>query len=1574
MGGVASAVGSAVGFVGDAISNVAEFAVDSIIKPVISGTNGLIKSLAEDPIGTIIQVGAAATGNPFIIAAAAAATTAMNGGDVGDVLLSAAASYAGAKFGKVAGDFVAAEVGQAVGSQAVGNVAGKAAAGAIRGGLSAAVTGGDILGGVLNGGLSGAASGTFAEVGDFVKSEFATNIADDTRIPDSPTDFANFEDFDVNFTEAKGSVSAELTDLVDGYQELPDIVKDMIEGGASSAISSLITTGEINEGLVGGAIASAALSAGVIKPIIQGNKAAFDPSTREGRTRAAMLTQVVDGTVRRVYAGADPAKAFQASLNSASMNQISVALEEATGGGLERLIDEITGAQGVVNERFEEATNLAGVRNQAAIDANEQADKVNALIDQYNADIVANEEGVVLIDTQEKADARISIIDNEKEILNNLLSRFDVADNAFNEASVAYNVATDELIRQEQFIDELLVPANQIATKEIVNVLTSQDGEVVFNEEEYREIHNLSEDQDAHEHWVNTGRVNSVNAEQQEFRVRGLVEQQISDILMADAGSRVFDFQDVEDTREAAEQALLDATGADSLADPEVMQTFADDPFIARAGALNHLNTLGTIPVDPTGAPPTPENLAKLEQATNPDISYAEDVTDIDVARGKALAVINNVAGQVGIEFRKLPSFGAQVFDPVTQQYVQPVHSAEDNRTLFLNPQTGDVIAGAVGASVLLGGTGSDEVPIKALFPDARVDVLTGAEANAIEVRKLAPPPPNLVQLKERNPLIAINAAGKIEIDTEQYKELDFVTRSFLDFSKNVSEAANEYAASRVADLSEDATEFEKAAAEQAVYNVKLAAGAALDAGGELAQAFNGVVTFFRNSRNQPIDARDTNLGKVSQAIMDIGVATQPEEYNKIITSLRQEFEAAEGFGGTVEAIYEGFKKAPAEFLTEFVAKEVIQEVPLIIASGGAGLLAKGAAGAASASKTLAATIGNVTGVTTNATLQVLETAGATAAETYAEVFDEAVKMGIAPERAAVIAQEAGITNGVTASLIEGTLGRVFSPGDMIAGRIGRGKIEGAELFGKALNNIAARGAQIAGEGVSEGLEEVAATYYKVSVLEKINPAITQEGGRYEDLSGALTNAGVMGFIGGTGVASTITTAGAIPDAINAGTFTGGAPGEPSVDPSAYADPSKPTPTFSNPIANAVVAFNPLINQAVSLSNSPDETVRTQAQQTIKDTFAYDSFVDDGGVILDITQDPDGAFSFKVATEILDATNDSAFTTFNEVQEAYGDIVDQAPFKLDDNRLLGFAGEREDADIGQRVTDAVNEGFVGQLFEEQGYKPTDEEVEEAISEAGGGLFTEELGTALSERFDPQAVTSEEVQQAFADLGFFDATTTDIEQLTGQYAESELATRAKDRLPVATYNAIAEIVGKPARNVTDADVDFVSDLIAQQEVLTEPAPFTQQQLQFDVTGDRVVDVADQTVLQNLQQAQQATQQTGVDTATAIQNQLAVTSPFRDTGITGELRRMRQGQQQQQQRQMLASLGQPARGTVETPEAKQISYFFDPITSPDIFATPQQAGMFVNPYTRRAAKGGLVEDTTDKILRIVGGNNG
>ena len=226
----------------------------------------------------------------------------------------------------------------------------------------------------------------------------------------------------------------------------------------------------------------------------------------------------------------------------------------------------------------------------------------------------------------------------------------------------------------------------------------------------------------------------------------------------------------------------------------------------------------------------------------------------------------------------------------------------------------------------------------------------------------------------------SVNSAIR-HINQEEYGKLDWGTRQLLNFSKAVSEAANNYADSIGIDEDELSTDS------NAAYRVKLAAGAALDAGGQLLNAFNGVVTFFRNDRYNPIDARETNLGKVTQAMMQIGTATQPEEYNAVIKDLRQQFEKAEGFGGTVEAIYEGFKQAPAEFLVEFVAKELAQEVPLVLASGGTGLIARGAAGAAQATTTLATKLGRTTAWGTNAGLQVLETAGATAAETYAELY-----------------------------------------------------------------------------------------------------------------------------------------------------------------------------------------------------------------------------------------------------------------------------------------------------------------------------------------------------------------------------------------------------------------------------------------------------------------------------------------------------------------------------------------------------------------------------------------------------------
>ena len=58
-------------------------------------------------------------------------------------------------------------------------------------------------------------------------------------------------------------------------------------------------------------------------------------------------------------------------------------------------------------------------------------------------------------------------------------------------------------------------------------------------------------------------------------------------------------------------------------------------------------------------------------------------------------------------------------------------------------------------------------------------------------------------------------------------------------------------------------------------------------------------------------------------------------------------------------------------------------------------------------------------------------------------------------------------------------------------------------------------------------------------------------------------------------------------------------------------------------------------------------------------------------------------------------------------------------------------------------------------------------------------------------------------------------------------------------------------------------------------------------------------------------------------------------------------------------------------VKTPDPAEIKYVYDPFGE-SIFATPQQAELFTDPYRRAAASGGLVEDKTDEILRILGKN--
>ena len=209
---------------------------------------------------------------------------------------------------------------------------------------------------------------------------------------------------------------------------------------------------------------------------------------------------------------------------------------------------------------------------------------------------------------------------------------------------------------------------------------------------------------------------------------------------------------------------------------------------------------------------------------------------------------------------------------------------------------------------------------------------------------------------------------------------------------------------------------------------------------------------------------------------------------------------------------------------------------------------------------------------------------------------------------------------------------------------------------------------------------------------------------------------------------------------------------------------------------------------------------------------------------------------------------------------------------------------------------------------------------------------------------------------------------------------------------ADINAVADLIGKPAREVTQTDVDFVIDLVAQQNVSDELV------LEYDVTGDGTVDELDVDLLQQTLTGEDTTlADTSVFTpATGLfaqQEQDTQTTQDLITDLATDINTEVQTQTQQQNVADLAELlagARDARGTRVDVKTPQELADITPYDFQTIFRDQQQAGKFVGPYgdpraafgipanisrpplgrVSRFSRGGQVEDNNDMLLRILG----
>ena len=261
-----------------------------------------------------------------------------------------------------------------------------------------------------------------------------------------------------------------------------------------------------------------------------------------------------------------------------------------------------------------------------------------------------------------------------------------------------------------------------------------------------------------------------------------------------------------------------------------------------------------------------------------------------------------------------------------------------------------------------------------------------------------------------------------------------------------------------------------------------------------------------------------------------------------------------------------------------------------------------------------------------------------------------------------------------------------------------------------------------------------------------------------------------------------------------------------------------------------------------------------------------------------------------------------------------------------------------------------------------------------------GYKIDDVSTDVQTKYD--ALTAE--QKALADK----LTKQGIDLNTAiDTAKNELAGKIDD---VSTdVKVVADLVGKPASQVTQDDIDYVKQFLKN-------GGDGQPDLTYDYNGDGIVDANDQSALEGIfsgtgdgspstpatgskwaptgvfkttqDEAEATRQANAADAEKTRQANAARTNALAKSNVT----QAQKTQQMGNVNNLMNMLGQAEdtggqQNTVKAADPAKIGYIYD---WNSIFANPAQQNMFVSPY----AKGGLVDDVgdvNDELIKILKG---
>jgi hypothetical protein len=440
------------------------FVIDKIIDPVVNTVSGVIEAALDDPIKTIAQIAAVATGNSWALPLIEGADVAIAGGDIGDVLEATAKAYVvqqvGSYVGKAAGSFVgeaATEAGAELGTK---KIITDAVTSGVRSATVAVATGQDPLKALVTGGVTAGTAATLGQIDGF--KEFAkTNPAAASAISSG-----------VGAALSGGNVSnAAIMGLISGANIVKDIIKQVDpDNGTAKAKLDPTQTAIVTDVLMN--TASVAINGGQPSSVVKGALL---------KAGSQALGEMINGTFKST--------ATNTTTKYTEVVKKSEALEKNI-SDQEAVADDYNNLKSQIDIRITEQSRLAGLANAAINTYNNDKTQAN-----YDAAIAAKNTADAYTTALNKDYAEFyrPNLDAYSTKLKGLQSDHDELTTGYTNSMSGFKNAIDNLTAA---LDPIYFTSNRA----FVEAMNPE-----FKADEYRKINGLGADVDVYAHFLEEG-------------------------------------------------------------------------------------------------------------------------------------------------------------------------------------------------------------------------------------------------------------------------------------------------------------------------------------------------------------------------------------------------------------------------------------------------------------------------------------------------------------------------------------------------------------------------------------------------------------------------------------------------------------------------------------------------------------------------------------------------------------------------------------------------------------------------------------------------------------------------------------------------------------------------------------------------------------------------------------------------------------------------------------------------------------------------------------------------------------